>query len=105
MRAQREKLAALGWTGIFDAVVITGALDAGKPDERAFDAVLDALDATSAETVYVGDHPDVDIAGARAAGLRTIHVTDGPDSAAGADGTVSRDALSTRLPSLIASLD
>ena len=108
VRAQREKLTSLGWTDIFDAVVITGSLEAGKPDERAFGAVLDALCATPEETVYVGDHPEVDIAGARAAGLRAIHVTngiEGKNPVAGADASVERDALSAQLPSLVAALD
>jgi putative hydrolase of the HAD superfamily len=103
VRAQRAKLDALGWTGLFDAVVVTGALDAGKPDERAFRAVTDELSSTAAETVYVGDHPDIDIAGAHAAGLRTVHVTD-DEPAEAADGTVGRSALAAQLPDLIETL-
>ena len=103
--AQQEKIDVLGWADLFDAVIITGALDAGKPDERAFGAILDALNITSEETVYVGDHPEVDIAGARAAGLHTIHVTDDGTSTTEADASIERDALATRLPMLIESLD
>jgi putative hydrolase of the HAD superfamily len=102
VRAQRAKLDALGWSGLFDAVVVTGTLAAGKPDERAFRAVIDELSASAAETVYVGDHPEIDIAGAHAAGLRTIHVTDG-EPAAEADAAVERSALAAQLPSLIES--
>ncbi len=103
VRAQRAKLDALGWTDLFDAVVVTGTLAAGKPDERAFRAVIDELSSTAAETVYVGDHPDIDIAGAHAAGLRTVQVTDG-EPAEEADATVARSALAAELPSLIESL-
>ncbi|WP_435076484.1 HAD family hydrolase [Halococcus sp. AFM35] len=103
VHAQRAKLDALGWTGLFDAVVVTGTLAAGKPDERAFQAVIDELSSTATETVYVGDHPDIDIAGAHAAGLRTVQVTDG-EPAEEADASVSRSALAAELPSLIESL-
>jgi putative hydrolase of the HAD superfamily len=103
VRAQRAKLDALGWTELFDAVVVTGSLDAGKPDERAFRAITDALSTSAAETVYVGDHPELDIAGAHAAGLRTVQVTD-DDPTAEADAAVERSALAARLPGLVESL-
>ena len=103
VRAQRAKLDALGWTELFDAVVVTGSLDAGKPDERAFRAVIEELSTAAEETVYVGDHPDIDIAGAHAAGLRTIQVTD-DEPIAEADGAVERNALAAHLPNLIESL-
>ncbi|GAA0454728.1 HAD family hydrolase [Halococcus dombrowskii] len=102
VRAQRSKLDALGWTELFDVVVVTGSLDAGKPDERAFRSVTDELSTRADETVYVGDHPDIDIAGAHAAGLRTVHVTDG-EPIAEADGAVERGALAAQLPGLIES--
>lgn len=104
VRAQREKIDALGWAELFDAVIITGALAAGKPDSRAFSALTDALDTPSAEIVYVGDHPEADVAGANAAGLRSIHVLNGGEPAPEADATIDRDVLSTRLPDLIATL-
>jgi putative hydrolase of the HAD superfamily len=101
--AQRAKLDALGWSDIFDAVVVTGALAAGKPDERAFRAITEELSVAAAETVYVGDHPEIDIAGAHAAGLRTAQVTDG-DPIEEADAVVERSALAVRLPDIIESL-
>lgn len=101
VRAQQAKLDALGWMDIFDAVVITGALTAGKPDERAFRTVTEELRATPDETVFVGDHPEVDVAGAHAAGLHTVQVTDGDESVPEADVTIERDALSMGLPELI----
>lgn len=105
VRAQQAKLDALGWSDLFDAVVITGALDAGKPDERAFRAVLDALRAAPEKTVYVGDHPEADIAGAHAAGLHTVQVTDDGDSVPETDVTIEREALAVRLPDLVEIFD
>lgn len=105
-RAQRGKLTALGWEDLFDATVITGALSAGKPDERAFRAALDALDAAPEEAVYVGDHPEIDIEGATAAGLAAVQVVypGGPARHPGADAHVERDRLRERLPAVIADL-
>lgn len=105
VRAQRAKLDALGWTGIFDAVVITGTLAAGKPDERAFGALTEALESAPEKTVYVGDHPEADVAGAHAAGLHTVQVTDNGEAVPEADASVERDVLAARLPELVESFD
>lgn len=101
--AQRGKLAALGWEDHFDAAVVTGELVAGKPDERAFSALLSELDATPAETVYVGDNPETDVRGATDAGMRAVQVVydDGPDPHPAADAHVHRDDLPRRLPDLL----
>jgi len=102
VRAQQAKVDALGWADLFDAVVITGSLDAGKPDARAFQAELDALGTTAEETIYVGDSAELDIAGARAAGLRAIHVLDDGAASPEADATIERDVLAERLPAVVA---
>ncbi|EMA43434.1 HAD family hydrolase [Halococcus saccharolyticus] len=102
VRAQQAKIDALGWNDLFDAVVITGALEAGKPDDRAFRAELDALGTTADETIYVGDSAELDIAGARAAGLRAIHVLDDGTPSPAADATIERDALAEQLPGVVA---
>jgi putative hydrolase of the HAD superfamily len=72
--AQRSKLRALGWTDVFDVALVTGELSAGKPDRAAFEALLDALGTRPAETVFVGDDVDADVAGATAAGLDAVQV-------------------------------
>jgi putative hydrolase of the HAD superfamily len=72
--AQRSKLRALGWTDVFDVALVTGELSAGKPDRAAFEALLDALGSRPAETVFVGDDVDADVAGATAAGLDAVQV-------------------------------
>jgi putative hydrolase of the HAD superfamily len=103
--AQRSKLRVLGWTDAFDAALVTGELRAGKPDAAAFDALLDALDADAAETVFVGDDVDADVRGATAVGIDAVQVTTpgGPDPVPAAIAHVDRTALSTRLPTVIAS--
>ncbi|MFB6083440.1 MAG: HAD family hydrolase [Halorientalis sp.] len=104
--AQRGKLRTLGWTDLFDAVVITGDLPAGKPDRRAFAAICEELGVQPARTVYVGDRPEVDVRGAADAGLAVVQVLypDGPEPHPAADATVDRADLVARLPAVLDSL-
>lgn len=72
---QRRKVAALGLASEVDAV--TYACDAGrtgKPEPAAFLEVMTRLQRTPASTVFVGDDPEADIAGAARLGMRTIFV-------------------------------
>jgi len=103
VRAQRSKLEAFDWVDAFDATIVTGELEAGKPDERAFAAILDALGVAPEEAVYVGDDPDADVRGARAAGMKTVQVVfdGGPEPAPEADARVERDRLAAELPGLL----
>lgn len=104
VRAQQGKLAELGWTDLFDAVVITGALPATKPDPRTFAALVEELDAPADGTVYVGDHAENDVRGAKRAGLRAVHVV-GPDDdpAPAADAVLAREDLG-ELPAVLDAL-
>lgn len=107
LAAQRSKLDELGWANFFDAVVITGDLDAGKPDERAFRAVLDELGVEPAEAVYVGDDVEKDVQGAKQAGLYAVQVRfeGGPDRDPAADAYVERERLREDFPAVLESLD
>ncbi|WP_276259250.1 HAD family hydrolase [Haloglomus litoreum] len=104
---QRRKLERVGWADLFDAVVVTGGLDAPKPDERAFEALCEALDVPPGATAYVGDNPEADIAGAAAAGLHPVQVLyeGGPAPHPDAAATVERAALAEALPALLAGLE
>ena len=94
-RAQRSKLERLGWTDLFDTVVVTGELPAGKPDPRAFAALTDRLGVPPEETVYIGDNPTADIRGAKQARMLAVQVLgtteETPDPAA--DATVVHETL------------
>ncbi len=107
VRAQRNKLRTLGWAGSFDATVITGELDAGKPDPIAFESILEDLDVAPERTVYVGDGVETDVAGATRADLRAIQVRypGGPDPDPQADAHIDRDRLVADLPELVEELD
>lgn len=104
-RAQRHKLTTLGWSDHFDDVVVTGDLGTRKPDPRTFDALLDGLGVPAGETVYVGDHVERDVGGAKRAGLIPIQVL-GPADEPSPDAAahVSRDELADRLPRLLSTL-
>ena len=104
--AQRDKLTTLGWTDLFDAALVTGDLDAGKPDPAAFEALLDALGSDPGETVYVGDDVDADIGGAADAGLVPVQVTfeGGPPASSRAVAHIPRDRLVAELPELLGEL-
>ncbi|MEF8777830.1 MAG: HAD family hydrolase, partial [Natronomonas sp.] len=96
---QRDKLRRLGWEDTFDAVVITGPLGTSKPDQRAFETLVDTLDVAPDQAIYVGDDPERDIVGAAAAGLVPVQVCypDGPDPHPDAVATVPRDDLGSLL--------
>jgi putative hydrolase of the HAD superfamily len=105
--AQQDKLDRLGLESHFDAVVISGHLEAGKPDERAFRAVLDALEVQPDAAVHVGDQVDSDVEGAKSAGLSAVQVLypGGPEPDVRADGYVDRSTLTKGLPTVLRALD
>lgn len=101
-RAQWGKLETLGWTDSFDAVVVTGALPAGKPDPRTFEAILERLGHGPGETVFVGDHPDADVRGAAAAGMVTVQILDSRHGRVpAADAAIEREQLGVGLRNLL----
>ncbi|MFB6361809.1 MAG: HAD family hydrolase [Halobacteriales archaeon] len=107
VRAQRSKLERLSLRAAFDAVLISGDLPAGKPDPRAFAALIDALGVTAETLVYVGNDVTADIGGATNAGCRAIQVLheDGPDPNHLAAAHVRYEDLPEALPGLIAGLE
>lgn len=64
-------LGRIGLADLFEISLDARAIGAAKPDPRAFASVAEALGLEPREIVYVGDDPQVDVTGARAAGLRT----------------------------------
>lgn len=69
---QREKLSALGLIGRFDAVIVSAEVGAAKPDPRIFEAACEAISVEPSLAAHVGDNLRADIAGARAAGVRSF---------------------------------
>ncbi|GAB3034532.1 HAD family hydrolase [Natronobiforma cellulositropha] len=105
--AQRDKIATLGWERAFDAALVTGELAAGKPDRRAFEAILRELDVAPREAIYVGDEVDADIYGATNAGLYAVQVLleDGPVPNPRAMAHVEQATIATDLPALLADFE
>lgn len=62
----------IGLGPLLDAVVTSAAEGAAKPDPRIFRAALTRLGAVPGDALHVGDDPDADLAGARAAGVRGV---------------------------------
>ncbi len=69
---QQHTLAGLGLSDAFDTILISEAEGIRKPDPEIFRRALARLDVMAAAAVYVGDNPQVDIAGALAADMRAI---------------------------------
>jgi putative hydrolase of the HAD superfamily len=67
-----EALQAAGLDRFFDVVVDSQLVGFEKPDPRIFLAALERLRIPAVEAVYVGDIYEVDVVGARRAGMDVI---------------------------------
>jgi HAD superfamily hydrolase (TIGR01549 family) len=65
----RKLLTRLGLAGRFEAIVDSFEEKIEKPDPRIFQIALDRMRLSASETAYVGDLYNVDVVGARKAGL------------------------------------
>lgn len=72
----------------------------GKPSPDFFDAALDAIGATAAETVMIGDDLRADIHGAQTAGLSALLVRTGKFRPADLEGSIKPDAVLDSLADL-----
>jgi FMN phosphatase YigB (HAD superfamily) len=70
-------LVSAGIRGYFEAVLDSHLVGFSKPDPRLFDAARAALGVEREQVVHVGDLYEIDIAGARAAGLAAILIDPG----------------------------
>jgi putative hydrolase of the HAD superfamily len=60
---------------LFDAIVVSGAVNKRKPCPEIFEHTLKTLGGTAAsETVFVGDTLDSDIEGAKAVGMKAVYL-------------------------------
>jgi len=73
---QNLKLDGIGLADAFETIVYAGYGVAPKPDPAPFHRALDALDVRPERAVHVGNSLEADVAGARAAGLRSVWVPD-----------------------------
>lgn len=71
---QRSKVELLNVARHVDFIIISGEFGVWKPDPGIFTEALRLGGATAGEAVFVGDSVEHDMAGARAAGIRSIWV-------------------------------
>ncbi|HEU4680364.1 MAG TPA: HAD-IA family hydrolase [Gemmatimonadales bacterium] len=77
-----QALQEAGLRDYFDVVIDSSLAGVEKPDPRIFQAALEALGVGPEEALYVGDLYEVDVEGARAAGIEAVLLTGaGPDPA------------------------
>jgi putative hydrolase of the HAD superfamily len=70
-----QALAAAGLREYFDVVIDSSIFGTEKPDPAIFQAALDALGVAPEDALYVGDLYEVDVVGARAAGMEAVLLT------------------------------
>jgi putative hydrolase of the HAD superfamily len=91
---QTAKLRVTGLLALCGPVFASAELPAGKPDPRAYLHACEGLQLAPAQVLMVGDNYELDVAAARAAGLRAIHLDRSvAGSAAAADSIGSLDDL------------
>jgi HAD superfamily hydrolase (TIGR01509 family) len=90
-----EALRAAGLREYFDVVVDSGLMGVEKPDPRIFHAALATLGVRPEEALYVGDLYEVDVVGARAAGIEAVLLGQ-PE-----DGTVERCRMAASIEELV----
>jgi putative hydrolase of the HAD superfamily len=72
VRMQSRKLECLALSSAFETILISDAEGISKPDTEIFYRASERLHVDPVRAVFVGDHPEVDVAGARAAGMFAI---------------------------------
>ncbi len=69
---QRGKLIHLGLDSCIQHFVASRSVGYEKPDPRIFSHALSLAGVEPSEAVFVGDRLDIDVGGAKAAGMRTV---------------------------------
>ncbi len=73
--SQKAKLLNSGIADIVDCYLISGAFGKHKPDPDIFTSIIESLDATAGECLFIGDNPRADIMGAHNVGMSTVWVS------------------------------
>jgi putative hydrolase of the HAD superfamily len=93
---QRSKISAIEVAPLMEVIVISSEVGFRKPDLRIFALALEHLGCAPPDAWFVGDHPDQDIRGAAAAGLRSFWVRTGAFSATDVPGVHIESVASLR---------
>ncbi len=65
-------LGRAGILGMFDTIVVSCDVGYRKPHPKIYEIALSRLGVAASETIFVGDVPEIDIAGARSLGMITV---------------------------------
>jgi len=71
---QERNFNALGISDLFDAIIVSEAVNYRKPDIEIFELACQRLGVLTAESVFVGDNPVADIGGACSCGMFTVFI-------------------------------
>ena len=72
---QYTKLENCGLKSYFNHIIISEEVGYSKPNSKIFEVAIERANAKPAESLMVGDDLEIDINGARAAGMQAIHFT------------------------------
>jgi putative hydrolase of the HAD superfamily len=70
-------LSRIGLAHYFERSIAARQVGALKPDPAIFHKAIEGTDLAPAEVAYVGDDPELDVEGARGAGMRAIWINRG----------------------------
>lgn len=73
-----EYLETAGLAECFEVIIDSAIVGVEKPDPRIFEIACERMDVAPDEVIYVGDTYEVDVVGARAAGIRAVLLVDEP---------------------------
>ena len=101
----RKLLERYGLLGFFKHTTFSDEVGVRKPGAEIFALSLRAVGGQPSTAVHVGDDVALDVRGARAAGMRVIHVTSTPDRSP--NGLLADAVIATihDLPAAVARLD
>ncbi len=98
---KRERIRRVPFSGLFETAVVAGEdTPRVKPTKAPFLMVAKRLGLSPRNCVYVGDNPDTDVAGARAAGMLTVLVRRPPYGMGNPGPRVERERPTLRILSL-----
>jgi putative hydrolase of the HAD superfamily len=69
---QSRAIEGLGIQEYFDTILISEVEQVRKPQVEIFTRAMNRLGVSASDSVFVGDHPEADIAGAKGAKMKTI---------------------------------
>jgi putative hydrolase of the HAD superfamily len=70
--SQHIKLTNCGLSDYFQVIICSDELSVNKPDPAIFLEAMKRADATPKNSVMIGDHPEIDVLGATAVGMRGV---------------------------------